>query len=234
MEPDRLTKVLSRNLRSIRKNKGLTTLDLADLLGVSQAKVSYIENCKGVLSARDVAVLSRKLNIPITQFFEGVGDSEDPTGLKELIVHLVRYGAVLLAKPAGVSPSIVPFEEIFARALGFIDDDRLHKGFCAALITQAGSKEIHVDRIFSLIGDNPFLINKAAGQASLCIEIVDSLTAKKVLVLPRAKRQIEKIQSLASALLGSARLPQETDLVLSAEGLSDLAEFVEDCLNAKG
>ena len=69
MEQDTYNKTLSKNLKAIRRRKGLTTLDLAKILDVSQSKISYIENCKGVLSARDVAILARKLGIPVTAFF---------------------------------------------------------------------------------------------------------------------------------------------------------------------
>jgi transcriptional regulator with XRE-family HTH domain len=224
MEPDRYTKTLSQNLRSIRKNKGLTTVDLAKILGISQAKVSYIEHCKGVLSARDIAVLSRKLDVPITEFFRGLNEPEDASGAKDLALQLARYGAVLLAKPSGVTFESVPFEEVVARALGFIEDDRLHKGFCAALISQAAHREINVDRIFALIGDNPFLTDKIFQQANTCLEIVELLNLKRQKVVPRAKQQISKIAAVAKNLIGETR-----STIPAKDELSDLAEFVGDC-----
>jgi transcriptional regulator with XRE-family HTH domain len=229
METDRYTKQLSQNLRSIRKSKGLRTVDLAQILGVSQAKISYIEHCKGILSARDLAVLSRKLDVPIAEFFRGLTEPEDASGVNDLVIHLARYGAVLLAKSAGVALSTVPFEDVFARALGFIEDDRLHKGFCAAWIAHAARREINIDRIFALIGNNPFLTDKAAEQAQICLQIVDWLNEKKKQVPPRAKQQISKIEFTANRLLAKPH----SIAALTNDKLSDLGEFVEECLSAK-
>jgi transcriptional regulator with XRE-family HTH domain len=229
MEIDRFTKALSRNLRSIRKSKGLTAVDLAKILGVSQAKISYIEHCKGVLSARDIAVLSRRLDVPVTEFFRGLDEPDNESGTKNLANHLVHYGAVLLSKSSGLTLSPTPFEDVFAQALGFIEDDRLHKGFCAAWITQAANREINVDRIFALIGDNPFLTVKAGAEAQICLKIIDLLSRKKDRILPRAKQQILKIADVANSLLNKPK----SELILSEAELADLAEFVRDCLNAK-
>jgi transcriptional regulator with XRE-family HTH domain len=229
METDNYTKKLSQNLKSIRQSKGLTTVDLARILGVSQAKISYIEHCKGILSARDLAVLSRRLDVPISEFFRGITEPEDATGVNELVIHLARYGAVLLAKPAGVTLHAVPFEDVFARALGFIEDDRLHKGFCAAWIAQAARREINIDRIFALIGNNPFLTDKAAEQAQICLQIVDWLNEKKKQVHARSKQQISKIEFIANRLLANPH----SKAVLTNDELSDLGQFVEECLSAK-
>jgi transcriptional regulator with XRE-family HTH domain len=230
MEQDRFKKVLAQNLKSIRKSKSLTTSDVAKILGVSQAKISYIEHCKGVLSSADIAVLSRRLDIPVIEFFRGL-ETEDGSEIQGIIPHLVRYGAVLLAKPPGITLKSIPFEEIFGRSLGFIEDDRLHKGLCAALIVQAAKTEINLDRIFALIGGNDFLTNKAVEQARICLAILDRLEKRKKLHISRAKKQIRELLDLASKLL---KIEIETGSALSREELLDLSEFVEDCLNAKG
>src|SRR3989338_8459530 len=154
MEAESYKKTVNQNLRQIRESKGLSTAALAQILGVSQAKISYIENSKGVLSAADVALLSRRLNVPVTEFFHGLNDG-DESGVAPLIPHLARYGAVLLAKPKGIVLQALSFEEVFARTLGFLEDARVHQGFLAALIIHAATREIHVDRIFAQIGDNP-------------------------------------------------------------------------------
>jgi transcriptional regulator with XRE-family HTH domain len=231
MSPDRYTRVLSQNLRSIRKSKGLTTVDLAKILGVSQAKISYIEHCKGVLSARDVAVLSSKLNIPVSEFFHGLNSPEDTSEIKELTAQLARFGAVLLAKPRQVHLKSVAFEDVFAHSLGFVEDDRLHKGLCAALISQGASKEINVDRVFAIIGNNPFLINKAAHKARFCIKVIDLLNSKNEQVNFRAKQQLEKIVSEAEHLSKDSE-PCSSETLLENE-LVETAEFVKDCLDAK-
>ncbi len=231
MEQDHYTKTLIKNLKAIRKSKGLTATDVAEVLDVSQAKISYIENGKGVLSARDIAVLSSRLNIPVIEFFKGLEEIEGETETSEVISHLVRYGAVLLTRRQKLPINDLPFEEVFANALGFLEDDRLQKGFCAALITQAASAEIHIDRVFAQIGNNPFLLAKTKFQAELCLRVIEHLLEKKFKVNPRAKRQIQKIASLTQALLGK----KDSNLVTTVtnEDVLNTAEFVEDCLNAR-
>lgn len=229
MEQDIYTKTLSQNFKAIRRSKGLTTVDLAKILGVSQAKISYIEHCKGVLSAHDIAVLARRLNVPVTEFFRGIDKAEDRSTYQDLVANLVHYGAAFLKKPAGVVLKEVPFEEVITHALGFIEDDRLHKGFCAALIIQAATKEINVDRIFALIGNNPFLVRQVAEEAIVCLQLIPILDREKKLVGPRAENQINKILSVAKDLLGD----KIVNRVLDMSEISDLGSFVGECLHAK-
>lgn len=237
MEKDTYNKTLSQNLKTIRRAKGLTTVDLAKILGVSQAKISYIEHCKGVLSARDIAVLARRLDVPVTEFFRGLDKLEDGSGQSELVGQLVHYGATLLAKPSGVVLKEVPFEKVFSDALAFVEDDRIHKGFCAALITQAATKELNVDRIFSLIGNNPFLVNRAAEEAQTCIEIIKILNRSKQIISPRADRQLQKLVSTAWKIkvtgIQTIDDVKEIDKVSSIDEIGDLATFVGESLNAK-
>lgn len=228
MNNDTYNKTLSQNLKAIRKNKGLTTIDLAKILGVSQAKISYIEHGKGVLSARDIAVLARKLDIPVTDFFRGLDKDADSSEQKNIAGHLVHYGASHLAKSSGTILKALPFEEVFSHAFEFVEDDRLHKAFCAALIIQAATKGINTDRIFALTGSNPFLLYRIAEEAQICLQIIEILNRKKKLISPRAKRQISKIFSVAEELVG-----KKVNKALSIGELSDLALFVGECLHAK-
>jgi transcriptional regulator with XRE-family HTH domain len=229
MEPDRYQRIISKNLKAIRKSKGLSAKDIADILGVSQAKVTYIEHCKGVLSARDVAILSRRLNVALSEFFRGLEEPEDKTEAKELASQLARYGAVLLARPSNVSPAAAPFEEIFSRSLAYTEDDRFNKGICTILISQAASKEIHADRIFARIGSNRYLVEKAAEVAQLSLQICKELEYAGVKLLPRARLQIEKIKGLAEKLAGQ----QSAIQAVSAAELQDITEFVKGCLDAQ-
>ncbi len=229
MRQDPYSKTIRENLRAIRKQKGLTTFDVANILGVSQAKISYIETGRGVLSARDVAVLARHLGIPVIRFFVGLEKPEDTTAKGELANQLAHFGATLLAKPAGVPLSPIPFEEVFSKALSFLEDDRLHKAFCAALILHARAKEIHTDRIFALTANNPFLLKKIAEESQVCLQIIEILNRPEKRIGPRAKRQIEKILGIARDLAGASLPPRP----LSPGEADDLAGFVGDCLHAK-
>jgi transcriptional regulator with XRE-family HTH domain len=241
MAHDALSKALSQNLRSIRRSKGLTAVDLAKVLGVSQAKISYIENCKGILSARDIAVLSKKLNVPVTDFFRGLDTVSVASDRQQVVGQLVHYGATFLAKPAGILLKEIPFEEVVSEALGFIDDDRIRKGFCVALISQASRQEINSDRIFALIGSNAFLVIRLREVVRICGQIIRELTSKGKTVTPRAERQLRKIGELANGLIhqGYFSRPQTideakmADAVASIGEIGDLAAFVEESLDAK-
>ena len=234
MNPEFYKKAVSQNLKRIRESKGLSTSIIAEILGVSQAKFSYIEHCKGILSAADVAILSRKLNVPITDFFSGIND-EDKSERQDLIQQLARFGAVLLAAPKGIIVDAIPFEDVFVLALGFLEDERLHQGFLTALITQAGEQEIIVDQIYAHIGSSPFLITRALKEARLALEIIQRLPENKNFYKLRVVKQIEKISKVAESTLKSAGWKDfESGLIHFGEDqLTGFVEFVTECLYAK-
>lgn len=233
METDSFKKTVSQNLKRIREAKGLSTSDLARVLGVSQAKISYIEHCKGVLSAADVALLSRRLNVPVTEFFRGLTEI-DSSGTHELIHHLVRFGAVLLSKPKGIIVEPRPFEDVFAHALGFLDDIRLHQGFLAALILQAATRELQIGRIFAMIGNSPFLVATAAHEARLAITIVDQLSRQNGFSGSRAKRQLLRIIESADRICkGAGWSGIAAGPPIKEDQIPELSEFVAGCLDAK-
>jgi transcriptional regulator with XRE-family HTH domain len=241
MNQSSFNKILSQNLRAIRKRKGLTTTDLAKILGVSQAKVSYIENSKGVLSAEDVAILSRKLNVPVTEFFRGLDSTVEVSNRQQLVSWLVQYGAVLLAKPTGIVLKEIPFEDVVNEALGFIEDDRIFKGFCVALISQAASSEINIDRIFALIGSNAFLVVRFREVVWSCIKVIRELNGKGKSISPRAERQLRKALDTANQLVHLGFLGQTRTLNEAGSNreenadirIKDIASFVEESLDAK-
>jgi transcriptional regulator with XRE-family HTH domain len=216
-------------LRAIRKAKGLTTASVAKILGVSQAKISYIEHCKGVLSARDVALLAKKLNVPVLEFFRGIDQEPEPTEREKLAGQLIHYGATLLANPSWVVAKYPPFEEVFSKALGYIEDDRLHKAFCAALVNQAATKEINTDHIFALTGNNLFLLRRVVEEVQVSLAVIENLNRYEAIVRPRAKRQLEKVQDMAKELSGAAASGRHH----SIEEIAEITEFVGKCLHAK-
>lgn len=224
-------KTLSQNLKTIRRTHGLSGSDVAKILNTSQAKISYIEHGKGVLSAEDIAILSRRLNIPITTFFAGLSEDADITGVKNITQQLAEYGAAFLIKPSGVTLKQTPFEIVFINSLPYIEDDRLHKGLCAALIIHSSTNEINIDRIFSVIGNNPFLINKAYELSVLCLTVINNLDKKKFKQAKRATSQINKLLITSQGLLkssGQNPLVNESNI-----DIADFTAFVEDCLNVK-
>jgi len=233
MEADFYKKAVIQNLRRIREQKGLSTTQIAKILGVSQAKISYIENGKGILSAADVATLSRRLGVPVTEFFQGM-DETDTTGAKELTHQLVRFGATLLAKPKGITKSATPFENVFVQALSFLDDPRIHQAFHAALIEQASIREIHFDRIFSQIGSSPFLLIKALQEVHLALEVLRLYPkSTKDKIPPRAKSQLSNFAEKAQEILASAGWKSEKGNAPFEEA-DAIAEFIAECRHAQG
>ena len=227
MEADFFNKTISRNLKLIRKSKGLTTEDLAKILKVSQAKISYMENCKGVLSARDIAILSKRLDLPITEFFKGLDAPGEHSEKDRVASFLIHYGAHELSNPLGLMLEVPTFEQVIQLALGYIEDDRLQKALCAALIAQSAKKDLNVDRIFALIGNNLFLVRQIAKIARLCLSVIEVSNREKVIVSNRSKRQLEKLANAAQDFSGSVALTP------SPEETSEVTRFVWKSLNAK-
>ncbi len=65
--------VVGKNIKRIRKLKGLTQVQLADLIGYSEGTIANIENDSyQTFSLEFVYVISKKLNVPICEFFKDV------------------------------------------------------------------------------------------------------------------------------------------------------------------
>ena len=62
--------IVSKNIRKIRKEKGLTQIQLADLINYNEGTIANIENSAfQTFSLEFVYIISKKLNIPLTDFF---------------------------------------------------------------------------------------------------------------------------------------------------------------------
>lgn len=65
--------VVGKNIKRIRKLKGLTQVQLADLIGYNEGTIANIENDSyQTFSLEFVYVISKKLNVPICEFFKDV------------------------------------------------------------------------------------------------------------------------------------------------------------------
>lgn len=65
--------IVGKNIQRIRKEKGLTQVQLADLVGYNEGTISNIENDSyQTFSLEFVYVVSKKLNVPICEFFKGL------------------------------------------------------------------------------------------------------------------------------------------------------------------
>lgn len=65
--------VVGQNIKRIRKEKGLTQVQLADLVQYNQGTIANIENSSyQTFSLEFIYILSKKLNVPIAEFFKGI------------------------------------------------------------------------------------------------------------------------------------------------------------------
>ncbi len=67
--------IVGRNIRRIRKLKNLTQVQLADLVQYSEGTIANIENSSyQTFSLEFVYILSKKLNVPIVEFFKDIDE----------------------------------------------------------------------------------------------------------------------------------------------------------------
>ena len=65
--------VVGRDIKRIRKAKGLTQVQLADLVQYNEGTIANIENNSyQTFSLEFIYVLSKKLDVPIVEFFKGI------------------------------------------------------------------------------------------------------------------------------------------------------------------
>jgi len=65
--------IIGKNLKRIRQEKGLTQVQLADLVQYNEGTIANIENNSfQTFSIEFIYIVSKKLNVPITEFFKGI------------------------------------------------------------------------------------------------------------------------------------------------------------------
>ena len=72
-DPKYVYVAVGKNLRKIRKEKGLTQQQLADLIGYNGGTIANIENNSyQTFSIEFIYMISKKLNIPLQNFFKDI------------------------------------------------------------------------------------------------------------------------------------------------------------------
>ncbi|MDD4406863.1 MAG: helix-turn-helix transcriptional regulator [Bacilli bacterium] len=65
--------IVGKNLRRIRKEKGLTQVQLADKIKYNEGTIANIENDSfQTFSLEFIYVISKTLNVPIDEFFKDI------------------------------------------------------------------------------------------------------------------------------------------------------------------
>ena len=68
--------IVGKNLRKIRKEKGLTQVALAELTGYNEGTIANIENSSfQTFSLEFIYIVSKKLDIPIIRFFDEIDNN---------------------------------------------------------------------------------------------------------------------------------------------------------------
>lgn len=90
MNLESIQKAISVGIRKLRKEKRITQVDLAKVIGLSQAQISKIENGDGSITAEHLVQLLKKYSLSLSYFISLETDSkyhEDPA-LQNALVHL--------------------------------------------------------------------------------------------------------------------------------------------------
>lgn len=65
--------IVGQNIKRIRKEKGLTQVELADLIGYNDGTIANIENSSyQTFSLEFVYIISKKLNVAMEEFFKSI------------------------------------------------------------------------------------------------------------------------------------------------------------------
>ena len=65
--------IIGKNIKRIRKEKGLTQVQLADLIHYSDGTIANIENNSyQTFSIEFLYIISKALNVPMCEFFKGI------------------------------------------------------------------------------------------------------------------------------------------------------------------
>lgn len=69
---------ITQRLRQVRRQRGWTQQQVADLLGCSRKRYNSVERGESELSVTEIDLLATALNVPVTFFFEKGSDSSNP------------------------------------------------------------------------------------------------------------------------------------------------------------
>jgi DNA-binding XRE family transcriptional regulator len=72
-----LEAAIARQVRTLRRNAGLSVVELADKVGISKAMLSKIENSQTSCSLSTLARLAGGLDVPVTVLFRGADTSHE-------------------------------------------------------------------------------------------------------------------------------------------------------------
>src|SRR3954468_5445049 len=91
---------ISRKVRRLRTERGFTQAELAQMLELSQSRLSEIEHGKGSFTAEQLLIIVKLFNVPLSYFAASTVSVGD-----ELQNSLAQLGSTNLAETTDVLPS---------------------------------------------------------------------------------------------------------------------------------
>ena len=83
-----ICKILGENIKKLRKTRGLTQNELAELICIEVKSLSLIETGKGFVSAKTLEKLSSVLKVPVSELFKAPDEEEGKIIYSEIISNL--------------------------------------------------------------------------------------------------------------------------------------------------
>lgn len=126
--PSKLEIHIGRRLRALRKERGLSLMQVGEIVGVTPQQASRLERAENQLTANHIYSFARAFGVPVAWFYQGY--EEEPEELERIRTVLNEYQAdwvpatakeldeVLLAAWHGL-PSKIQQQRVLAMLEGF-------------------------------------------------------------------------------------------------------------------
>lgn len=89
MEGIEVRKVLAENLKTLRKQKGLSQLKFSNEIGMAFTFINDIENCKKWVSPETIAKFASFFDVPVSTFFDDKSNSSNNKSQNEFIIKTI-------------------------------------------------------------------------------------------------------------------------------------------------
>lgn len=144
MSLDQLKKSIANAVKSVRKERRLTQRELADLLEITQAWYSQLENGLGSFTAEQLITLCERFNLPMSSFTTKKNSND--TLSRELQNSLVRLGANNLYEDTGTLPSenFTEVNNVIIETLISVDSSRQILALAPVIVKNISSVNINM------------------------------------------------------------------------------------------